>query len=143
MGDKTDVTLDENFDIGYGEDGDFLTTRGFDTALKMSILCEQRADAEEVSVPRLRRGWIGNLDQSSPNGSKVWLYDQTRRVQSTLNGIRDAAQNGLEWIRENHADTVEVDVTFTTQGVLIKPHVAVGNMPVESVSIELWKFTGD
>ncbi len=143
MTDRIDVKLTDSFDIEYGPNGDLVTTQGFDTRIQMSILEEKRADAEEVPVPEYRRGWIGNLDQEGENGSKVWLTDQTRRVQSTLNNLQEAGEDGLQSILdEKLADAVRVETSFTIDGVLMDVVLIVENRPTETARFELWKFTG-
>lgn len=145
MVDRIDVAVDDDngFEIAYTSDGDLVTTLGFDTAIKMSILSEQRAEPEEVPVPRFRRGWIGNLDQEFPIGSKIWLSDQTTRVQSTLNDMQEAAESGLQWFLDDDlAENVEVVTSFSIDGVSIEAIISIENKPTETQLFRLWEFTG-
>lgn len=107
------------YDISFQSDGDLLTDDFMDTALLMSIYCEQRASASEIPQPERRRGWIGN--ESTPGfqiGSKIWLYEQARATRTTINGIKTAAENGLLWLINENAlidYTVEVGITNESQ----------------------------
>jgi len=98
------LNLDESglfYDIGLTSDGDFETDLFFDTALIMTIFCEQRANAQEVVIPELRRGWIGN--ESTPGfeiGSKIWLSEQSRKNRTAMNEIKTAAENGFSWLSD-------------------------------------------
>lgn len=92
-------TVGDYYDISFNEEGDIETDAFLDTALLMSLFCEKRASEREVRQPERRRGWIGN--ESTPGfeiGSKIWLYEQAKITKSTLNGIKTAAENGLNWL---------------------------------------------
>ena len=146
MTDRVDLKLlqvDDGFDIAYTPAGDFETILGFDTAIDMSILSQRRASEDEIPLPQFRRGWIGDLDQDFPIGSKVWLFDQSRRMQSTLTGIQEAAEAGVAWfLEESLVDEIEVVAEFTKDGVLLTISFTIENRPTEIHLFELWKFTG-
>lgn len=105
---KTD---DDFYDIDWDDDGDFLMTETFETTLFMSVFCERRAKNYEVVLPQYRRGWIGNLlyDDGTEDGSGVWLYEQRRLNQTTVNGVRDEVEKGILWfIEAGYSDQVDV-----------------------------------
>lgn len=100
------------YDISIGPDGDILTDDFFDTSLLYSILGEKRATEAEVSEPQQRRGWIGNENKDFENGSKLWLFEQARLLQSNLNSIKDEARLSIQWLIDDgfavSVDEVEV-----------------------------------
>lgn len=139
------VTQDplNRWQIGFTDEGDFETVLGFDTALQMSILSEERANAEEVPTPQLRRGWVGNEDQDFPIGSKVWLVDQSRRNSDTLNSLKTYAEGGLQWfIDEDLLDEIEVNTLFTLNGAALDVTLTVDNVPTR-ILFDLWTMTGE
>lgn len=143
-----DVLVDRDdrglFDLTINDDGDFTSTQGFDTALVMSLGCERRADVSEVLRPELRRGWFGNELNSDgfEIGSKLWLLDQARLTQNTLNSAIDYAKKGLQWlVDEGHLDNVRVDGRFTNSGILLTINLERSNAITESLSYELWERT--
>jgi len=143
---RIDIKLAQNasnkWQVAFGDDGDFETVQGFDTALQMSILSEKRASADEVPTPQLRRGWVGNEDQEFPIGSKVWLVDQSRRTSDTLNDLKTYAENGLQWfIDEDLLDEIEVNTLFTLNGAALDITLTVDNVPTR-VLFDLWAMTG-
>jgi phage gp46-like protein len=98
----TDAVLKINpgtqaYDFSIDQNGDIETDDFFDTSLLYSIFGERRASSDEVADPRLRRGWIGNSDDFE-NGSKIWLFSQSRLTRDTLNRIEDEAQKALQWL---------------------------------------------
>lgn len=93
------MTEEGYFDLAI-EDGDFVTTDGFDTALLMSIFCHKRASASEVGFPQNRRGWWGNEALGFDNyniGSKLWLLEQARNNKETLNDAKTYTEDSLTW----------------------------------------------
>ena len=82
--------------------GDRAGTEGLQTAILLSTFCERRAEAAEVSQPELRRGWVGNLvgEHASAGfeyGSKLWLLEQSRLSQQTVNRAIDYLKSAYQW----------------------------------------------
>lgn len=102
----TDLVLTQDdegiFDLVLDEGaGDFETTDGLETAIVVSLFSDRRAYAEEVADPMKRRGWIGDLVSDVPNdrhGSGLWLYEQSRSRQETVVGVRNEANQALQWM---------------------------------------------
>jgi phage gp46-like protein len=97
------------------EYGDIALTNGLDTALYMSIFCQVRALAEEISDPLKRRGHFTNIFSDVEGyevGSKMWLY--TERVANTERNaelIKNACKDGLQWlITDNIIKNFKVEV---------------------------------
>lgn len=126
MGTPIDIQLvksdDDFFDIDWTEDGDFSMTDTFETALFMSVFSERRAKEYEVVLPQYRRGWIGNLIYADgfEDGCGVWIFEQRRRTQSTINGVRDEIEKGLIWlIDDDYANQINVDAEPSDQKILV------------------------
>lgn len=137
-----DIKLIKNdadfFDIDWDDDGDVSTTETYETTIFMSIFCERRAKSYEVVVPQYRRGWIGNLiyTDGSEDGCGLWLYEQRRLVQSTINGVRDEAEKGLLWfIESGYADQIDVSAEPYNKKILLDIVIYSGNEQVYKTSI--------
>ncbi len=143
-----DVTFDSATglrDIAIGADGDLQSVDDFSTSIDLSILTNRRANSSEVSQPIARRGWIGDLTpktQGRKVGSKVWLFEQSRRDSDTINGIRDAVQEGLQWlIDEGQVERIEVAAAASgVSGVLVTVTFFIGNNVVKRY-FNLWNRT--
>jgi len=113
-----DIKLEKNSDNIYDisiVDGDFESVDGFDTAILMSLFIDKRANQAEVSESSLRRGWIGNEqndDEDYEVGSKLWLLDQARLNQDSVNRAIDFTRDGFIWMIE---DSQVKDVQVTGQ----------------------------
>lgn len=132
-------------DIAIGADGDLQSVDDFSTSVDLSILTNQRANSSEVPQPTARRGWIGDLTPKTRGrkvGSKVWLFEQARRDLDTINGIRDAVQDGLQWlIDEGQVDRIEVSASASGfNGVFIKVTFSIGNNIINRY-FNLWNRT--
>ena len=126
------------------EDSDFASAGGFETAIPVSLFTDARAPANAVQDPLRRRGWVGNLlgDIDRELGSLLWLFEQSRLTASTLNELRTAATNALQWLIEDGAAR-EVDVTVdqpTSRGVRIFIRVTGLDNGVNQFSV-LWRRT--
>lgn len=110
-------------DISIDEYGDLAKTNDIDTAIYMSLLTDKRADSSEISLPQLRRGWWGNTLNAVPYeiGSKLWLLEQSRRIQDTLNKAQQHITDSLNWlITDNLVKKINVDVYFVEEGIEAK-----------------------
>ena len=98
----TDILMTSNeeniYDISLDENGDIKAGDFFDSSLLYSIYGEQRAAPHEVPESHRRRGWIGNEFSDYENGSKLWLYEQSKITRTLLNGIQREAAKATQWI---------------------------------------------
>jgi phage gp46-like protein len=104
----TDFTL-EKFDISIDESGDITADDSFDTSIFASLYSDGRADASQIAPPENGRRWNGDANTTLEVylfGSKLWLLDQERLTQPTVNKARDYAQASLQWI---------IDLGFATR----------------------------
>jgi phage gp46-like protein len=121
-----DIDLQKNgnqyYDIYFDSDGDLAKIKGFNTALKMSLMCERRASGSEVPLPQNRRGWWGNDFLGFDNfelGSKLWLLNQARSTQNNLNNSITYSQQAFQWlVDDNYADKVVVNAFYTSNSNL-------------------------
>ena len=94
---------------------DFNLTGGMDSSLLVSLFTDRRAAPDEVADPLKRRGWCGNDHAGIPNenwGSGLWLYEQSRLVHDTTEGLRMEAIQCLNWtLEEKLMQSVDVTVT--------------------------------
>lgn len=96
----TQNTDDYIYDISIGDGGDFSLVESFDTAIILSLFTDKRAEDSEVPSSLKRRGYFGNLSNSGKKelGSKLWLLDQARINQETLNLAIKYAEQALQWL---------------------------------------------
>lgn len=96
------IRADRNGLYDFVIDGnEFVSAEGFETAIPVSLFTDARAPAALVAEPQNRRGWIGNLMTSVSMrqlGSILWVLDQSRITQETLNIARLAAQEAFQWM---------------------------------------------
>lgn len=131
------------YDMDIGADGDIVTRASLDTAILYSLFGERRASADEMPLPQLRRGWIGN-DSTSENGSKLWLFTQERLTRSTLNRIEDEAKKGLSWLVSDGLAVAIDDVSAYILGgrPFLDVTIRRSRDTVDRISYDLWEMTG-
>lgn len=141
---KTDGPVQGHWDFTLDSSGDIATEDFFDTSLLYSIFGERRASESEVLESQRRRGWIGN--ESTPgfeNGSKIWLFEQSRIDRDTLNGIQTAAQDGLKWLIEDGLAISTTSIATLQNGrVVLQIVVERPNSKVERRFFTLWENSG-
>lgn len=83
------------------EKRDFKSVEGMETAIDFQLFVDKRADRNEVSTPRRRQGWIGDLltvDQGYQAGSLIWLKNQARSTQNDNNLVAAYANDSLKYL---------------------------------------------
>ena len=141
------LTLDDEniYDIEFDNDGDFLLTSGLETAILMSLLCEKRADASEITDPKWRRGdWSNELNdvEDYEIGSKIWLLGSGRNTQETLNNGIEAIQDGLQWlIDDNIIKAVTVTGTVGIRKIIYEIKITKPNNEIETYLFSDFKLT--
>jgi phage gp46-like protein len=134
------------FDIAV-ENGDLKAVDGLDTALYVSLFTDARATDQQILVPEYRRGWIGNVAspvEGRQLGGLMWLVDQRRLTQTTLNEVVDYARKSLQWMLDDDV-CVNVEVTGSivpTQGIRLHITMTSNEGITESRYVELWRQTG-
>lgn len=146
---KTDIQLiqDEQgrFDIAI-EDGDIKSVDGLETALYVSLFTDARATEKQVFVPEYRRGWIGNLASLVDGrqlGSLLWLIDQRRLTQTTLNEVVDYARKSVQWLVEDGLciRTAVSGSIVPGQGIRLNVEITSQEGVTESRYVDLWRKT--
>ena len=128
------------------EEGDFKIDEGLETALVVSLLSDRRADESQIVQPEFRRGWIGDLVTTLLGykfGSHLWLSEQSRITQSTLNQVQDQAEKALGWMFDVELVTKIEAVASIINQFSIALSITITS-PDGSVSIKafnLWKRT--
>lgn len=142
------LTQDEfgAFDLTI-EDGDFVGVEGFDTALNLSLLTDARAPQDKVPTPEKRRGWMGDLNSPVTGrliGSLLWLLEQRRLVQGTLNDAVSFTRDALNWFVEDGIakDVAVSGVIVPRQGIALTIVITTLDGRTETHYVPLWEVTG-
>lgn len=142
------VTLNNGrFDISF-ENGDIVAEDGFDTAIYVSLFTDARAPENLVAIPEKRRGWIGNTAspvEGRDLGGLLWLVDQRRLTQKTLNATVDYARKALNWFVDDGLLS-RIDVTgviIPKEGVRLGVTMTALNGKTETRYFDIWKLTGN
>jgi phage gp46-like protein len=129
------------------ENGDLKSEDGYDTSIWISLLTDARANASQIPIPEHRRGWLGNLVSIVPDrqlGGYLWLVDQRRMVQKTLNEAIDYAKKSLQWmIDDNICTDIVVTGKFVPKfGIELDVDISSDRGIIVSKNIKLWELTG-
>ena len=93
---------------------DLQLASGMDSALLVSLHTDRRARPDEVADPWKRRGWCGDDYDGDPEetwGSGLWLYEQARLNQETVEGVKMEVYQCMSWLlQDKMAQSVDVDV---------------------------------
>lgn len=147
---KKDIKLslqDGYFDIVI-EDGDFANEDGFDTAVWVSLFTDARATVSQVLLPERRRGWIGNIVSEVPErelGGYLWLVEQRRLTQDTLNEMIDYSRKALNYLIEDNI-ALKIEVTgeiIPRQGIELLIEITALDGVTSQHFIQMWKLTGN
>ena len=127
-------------------DGDIETSENYDTAIIMSLLCNERAEDTDVSNAIMRGGWFGKLINNKeypdlPFGSKLWLLG-SRVTQRVKNKSVDYAQLALSWLKnfENVKD-INVSSNISDKSVIINVEFILDNGIINSYKFNGWRLT--
>lgn len=129
------------------ENGDFANEPGFDTNIWVSLFSDSRADVSQVIIPEYRRGWLGNIVTDVPErqlGSFLWLVEQRRLNQDSLNEVIDYIRKALQWIVDDGvALKIEVDGDIVPRtGIAASILITSKDGVTSDHYIELWRLTG-
>lgn len=147
---KRDIKLKiENgaFDVVI-ENGDFATESGFDSVLWVSLFTDARATDSQVIVPQNRRGWLGNLASEIPErqlGGYLWLVEQRRLTQDTLNEVIDYARKSLEHLVDDGM-ALKIDVEgaiVPLRGIELSIKITSKDGVTSDHYIQMWRLTGN
>ena len=134
------------FDIVI-ENGDLANESGFDTALFISLLTDGRAPESRVLRPEDRRGWIGDIKSPVDGrniGGLLWLVEQRKLNQTTVNEAVDFAKKSLNWLLEdNIAKNIEVSGSIVPRsGISLDITTTAPSGETTTHYVRLWELTG-
>ena len=140
----TDAVLTTDYDFQIDTNGDIKTADFFDTSILYSLFGERRANGDEVIEPQRRRGWIGN-GPDFENGSKLWLFEQSRLTRDILNRIEDEARKALQWlVDDGYAVAIDNTVANVSNGqVVLEVTIRRSRDKIDRKFYELWSLTGN
>ena len=130
------------YDLEIARNGDLATVNDLSTAILTSLFTDARADPEQVVVPELRRGWVGD-EEGFRLGSKLWLTEPAKATQQTMNIAAGFAREALQWLLDKDiaiAIDVEGEITGPRQGRLTIIITAPDGR-TETQYVELWQNT--
>ena len=137
-----------NKDKGYWDfdidaNGQINATASFNTSILRSLLSERRALPDEMTDPKRRRGWIGN--DKYENGSKIWLFSQSRLTRSNINRLETEAESALQWLVDDGLAVLVEDAVVVVQGgrVFLTVTIRYSDDSVENITLALWENTGN
>lgn len=106
---------DSTFDIVV-ENGNFKKVDSFETAIYFQVFTNKRATKYQVSTPRNRGGWMGDLI-TKPDyevGSYVYIKEQSRNTQLDFNEIVEYAKLALKYFRNFGVKNIDVTLFENT-----------------------------
>ncbi|NVF16005.1 phage GP46 family protein [Vreelandella maris] len=115
-----DITLDwldQALDVAL-IDGDLATDDGLRTAVALSLLCDRRAEPDDIIPDGTdnRRGWWADAiaDEDGDRwGSRLWLLGREKELPEVRRRAEAYAREALDWLLEDGVAT-EIDVTAET-----------------------------
>ncbi len=130
------------------EDGNFVIEDGFDTSIMVSLITDARAPADKVVLPENRRGWMGNLVSPVDGrdlGGLLWLTEQRRLTQDTLNETVDYARKSLNWfVEDGLANSIDVTGEIVPRsGIRLTIAITALTGVPDKHYINLWEVTGN
>ena len=128
-------------------DGDLTEEDGFDTAIAMSLFTDARAPDNAVVIPEKRKGWMGNLESPVEDrelGGLLWLVDQSKLTQDTLNTSVNYARLALNWFIEDQiANSIVVTGEIVPRsGIRLKVVFTALSGKISTHYFNLWEQTG-
>jgi phage gp46-like protein len=134
------------FDLDI-DGGDFVSGDGFETAIWISLFTDARATESQVLTPEHRRGWPGNMVSPVDGrqlGGYLWLIDQRRLNQATLNEAIDYARSALNWfVADSVAKSVEVTGSIVpATGIQLDVTITSFSGETDTHYVKLWEATG-
>ena len=127
------------------EGADFSSAEGFETAIPTSFFSDARASAVQVQEAKSRRGWVGNIlniDSGRQLGGLLWILEQARITDDTINFAQIYAQDSLQWmIEDGIARSIKVSIERNGhRGLTILTDITSINNTVQRY-VTLWRAT--
>ena len=139
-GEKKIQLVNGKYDIKIDTDGDFVQDEGLETAILMSLLLNERANASEVPQPTKRGGYWG-YEVNGMQFSKIWLVSG-RKTSDKLNKIIEYANSCLQWlVSEGYATGINCSAEFISEGIELTVSITKENKVIYSENTILWLNT--
>lgn len=124
---------------------DFASAQGLESAVPTSLFTDARASITQVQEALNRRGWTGNIlyaDEDREIGGLLWLLEQARITNDTLNFAKSYAENSLQWlIDDGLARAIRVEVSRTSiRDIVISIDIFTIDNTIQRY-IVLWRVT--
>jgi phage gp46-like protein len=126
---------------------DLLADDGLQSAVLLSLMCDRRADDNDVLPPgeTERRGWWADQFSGIEGdriGSKLWLLKRERRTRQTLLRARQYSLDSLQWmIDDKIVARIECQTGYSTVAKLTNANVGIKEYALVIV-VKLFKLTG-
>lgn len=97
---------------------------GLDTAVIISLFSDRRANDDDVLPGDLndKRGWWADAFPIAPGdriGSRLWLLNREKQLQSVLDRAQEYAEEALQWMLDDGvASSVVCTAKIMRQGLL-------------------------
>ena len=139
-GEKKIQLVNGKYDIKIDTDGDFVQDEGLETAILMSLLLNERANASEVPQP-IKRGGYWGYEVNGMQFSKIWLVSG-RKTSDKLNKIIEYANSCLQWlVSEGYATGINCSAEFISEGIELTVSITKENKVIYSENTILWLNT--
>lgn len=116
-----------------GDNKDVVQDQTFETAIKISLFTNKRADADDLLPDEVgdKQGWVGDeilnsfFEQDIKLGSKLWLLSRSKMNPQLLSDIEEYSKESLQWMIDfNIADRIEskaskVDTEWVEMNIII------------------------
>jgi len=140
---KLELNESGRFDISI-ENKNIKTTNKLDTAITLSLFTDARASSSQILEPQNRRGWLNDLNNTYPMGGLLWLLDQRKLNQDTLNNGKDYTSKSLAWVTDKKmASSIGVVTNIVPRyGMSIDVSIQINQNELESKFFNLWELSG-
>jgi phage gp46-like protein len=135
------IDTDGVYDFDFDDDsGDFVQDDGLETAILMSLFCNERATEEQVPQP-FKRGGYWAIDITGMQFSHLWLVNG-RKTQDKLNLGSEYCNTALNWlIEKGYATEVNTEASFTDEGIQLDIAISKPNGITDNYTYQLWLNT--
>ncbi len=133
---KVEQKTDTTFDLVV-EDYMFTSVDTFETSIYYQLFLKKRSTKDQVSTPRERGGWMGDLitKPEYESGSYLYVKEQSRNTQADRNEIVEYVKLALKYFRQFGAKKI----TAESDGQNISGTITVDNDETIEYS-SLWRI---
>ena len=128
-----------------GTDGDWAMDEGLDSVIQTLLGTDARAEEYEVSNEIDRRGSIideHSIDEGYSLGSKIWLKEQSRNTQQTLNECVEYARTALSVLVPDFFKGVSIDGQRDADGIILSISLERYDNKTDNVLYQIVSETG-